>query len=500
MTASDIQKVPFLDRFAPFAILIMTVPLFLLNMEIYPGWGGDFALYIKQAIHIAEGLPQRELGYIYNPLHPSLSPTAYPVGWPLLIAPVYAIFGFDIYAIQFLSASLLAISGLVFYNLFRRYVPTLLAIVGALLILYHPQILGLKGWLLSEIPFVLFATSVVALYSNEGIKHKPVLLTALLTAALLTRSIGVILCVAIFISEAVTLYRTYKSVNRINLRTSDLLRWTVISICAVLTVAFVTYGVLDIPTSGGYFDQIRDKGQYGYGLKQSIPYYWNEFQKFYQFLPESNITQPLKYILSISTIIGLFVHTKKPVPPAIPIFCILYFIVVAMFPFLQGVRHFYVILPFLMLYTLIALDKLKFQSIYLNSAKWVLISSAIGMCYFTQISNTENRRQRILSSPSSPLAMRAWSAVDRLTPRDAVFTFSSPRILSLYADRQCIHHGLAPPEQIHEMLRSHDVKYIMINDWQNHHELDYYLEEYDDSYELIWEEKRFHLLRYISVE
>ncbi len=499
MTNHDLQTAHLLDRIAPFVVLILTIPLFFLNMETYPGWGGDFALYINQAIHIADGLPQKELGYIYNPFHPGLSPIVYPVGWPLLIAPVYTIFGFDIYAIQVLSAALLAISGLIFYYLFRVYVPTAMAIAGALLIVYHPQIADLKGWLLSEIPFVLFLTATISLYIKGGIKRNPVLLTTLLTFALLTRSIGVFLCAAIFISEAVSVYRAYKKGNSINLRNSDLLIWTIISTVAVLTVLFITNVILDVPTHGGYFDQIRDQGSHGTGPAQSIPHYLKQLHKFYQFLPESILTQGLKYILLFLTIVGIFVKSKKTVPLAIPIFCILYFIGVSMFPYLQGVRHFYVILPLLMLYTLIGFNKIKFQSIYLNNAKWILIVTALGVSYFTQISNIETRRQRVLSSPSSPLAMRAWSAVKELTPQDAVFTFSSPRVFSLYAERQCIHHGLAPPEQVHDILRSHDVGYIMINDWREHPQLDSYLELYSDSYELIWEEKRFHLLRYTGL-
>jgi hypothetical protein len=55
-------------------------------------WGGDFSLYIAEARAIAENGTIVEPDYVHLG---RLSPVTYPPGLPLLLAPVYAMFGLD---------------------------------------------------------------------------------------------------------------------------------------------------------------------------------------------------------------------------------------------------------------------------------------------------------------------------------------------------------------------------------------------------------------------
>ena len=77
---------------------IMLIPLFFINVRSSHDWGGDFAMYILQTKNITEAVPQSELPYIYNPDNAVLCPPAYPIGFPLLLSPVYAITGNSIVA------------------------------------------------------------------------------------------------------------------------------------------------------------------------------------------------------------------------------------------------------------------------------------------------------------------------------------------------------------------------------------------------------------------
>ena len=104
------------------AVALICLPAFFINIKSSHDWGDDFAQYIHQAKNITAGIPQQQTGYIYNPEFHHLGPPAYPVGFPLLLAPVYAIFGnsikhFDIY----ISFFLLGFALLMFYFLHKHY-------------------------------------------------------------------------------------------------------------------------------------------------------------------------------------------------------------------------------------------------------------------------------------------------------------------------------------------------------------------------------------------
>ena len=67
------------------------------NLGAAPDWiGSDYAQYVMHASNLVEGRPFEVTGYIYNPAYPSLAPRAYPPGYPVLLAPVYAFSGTNI--------------------------------------------------------------------------------------------------------------------------------------------------------------------------------------------------------------------------------------------------------------------------------------------------------------------------------------------------------------------------------------------------------------------
>ena len=76
-----------------FIFFTLFMPLLLINVKSSHDWGGDFAQYINQAKCIVEGKSQNETGYIFNEQNPFIGPPSYPVGFPMLLTPVYCLFG-----------------------------------------------------------------------------------------------------------------------------------------------------------------------------------------------------------------------------------------------------------------------------------------------------------------------------------------------------------------------------------------------------------------------
>ncbi len=94
-------------------LLLVSLPLFFLNIHDVHLWGDDFAQYIREAQNIANGKPYYQSGYIFNPYNTVYAPAQYPPGFPLLLAPVVKIWGLSIRAMCYFN-SVIAVCFLLF--------------------------------------------------------------------------------------------------------------------------------------------------------------------------------------------------------------------------------------------------------------------------------------------------------------------------------------------------------------------------------------------------
>jgi len=165
-------------------------------------WGGDFALFLLHARNLVEGIPYAATGYIPSPFY---GPQTYPPGFPLMIAPIYALVGIDIQVMKLVIVAS--------YCVALWFVYRLLAIEGGpKLALFVITVLGLNPWfwdykdeLISDIPFFMLTTmgllvarwSYGAELSLWGRIGAGVSLAILIYLAYATRSIGLMLAPAV---------------------------------------------------------------------------------------------------------------------------------------------------------------------------------------------------------------------------------------------------------------------------------------------------------------
>src|SRR5665647_826332 len=142
----------------PLSILIVAailfLPLIFIGTRSSHDWGDDFAQYIHQAANIVNGIPQSETGYVYNQLN-YIGPQAYPVGFPLLLVPSYAIAGNRMVAFTTFISLIYIILGLLMVIFYRKYFSWITAIVLAFIFLYNPQMILFKREIMSDIPCLL---------------------------------------------------------------------------------------------------------------------------------------------------------------------------------------------------------------------------------------------------------------------------------------------------------------------------------------------------------
>jgi len=154
------------------------------------GTGGDNTCYILLSKALAMGK-----GYvrIYEPGNPP--ETHFPMGYPLLLAPITKIFGINIIAYKILNTILYIVSVFLLAKLFIREKSQLYV---SLLVILNPFVLELASSVLSEIPFmfvnILLFYLLLKKHDNRIIRY---VLPIILFYAFLVRSAGIAFIVAV---------------------------------------------------------------------------------------------------------------------------------------------------------------------------------------------------------------------------------------------------------------------------------------------------------------
>lgn len=130
-------------------------------------WGDDFALYIGQAAAITEfdldPVVQSNIYAIENSSWSSFSPVAYPWGYPLLLAPLYAIWGINYSVFQVVQCLFFAAFAGLLWRIFASRVGRLAATLLVLLIASSVVYVGWGQSVTADFPFMAFGALTLVL-------------------------------------------------------------------------------------------------------------------------------------------------------------------------------------------------------------------------------------------------------------------------------------------------------------------------------------------------
>lgn len=328
------------ERFLPAAALAGLAVLYLALFR--PGLsvmgGGDFALYLAHAQALVQGRGYADTFFVYNPANAIMSPAAYPPGLPLLLAPVVALFGLAAAPIKLVMlAALLAM----LWGLHKLAEPTMGPRWSAVLMLaagLSPAILMRRDAVGSDIVFA--AWCYLALLGARG---RPVLLGLGVAMAILTRSIGVVLAVALALD--------------LLFRPGPMRRRLAPALLAGLAVAAVGMLALraDNATYIGYFDRLSTGGLVRHLASAGQAYAFAVVELFgLSFGRLANA--PVLLALLALIVWGLWRQLRRG-PDAVVLFVLLYAAVLIAYPVhLEPTRY---ALPILPLVLLLALEPLR---------------------------------------------------------------------------------------------------------------------------------------------
>lgn len=172
-------------------------------------WGDDFSLYIQHAKNIAEGAKYWTTSYLHLP--PFVGPDAYPPGYPLMLVPVYKLFGMNLTAMK-AEVIVLFLLGLVTIHLVnRRELPSNLQIALIALLGFSPYFWEMKDQVVSDLPFLVLAYLSIYLIqlayrkSPTGIARVGyiLLISLIIYFSYATRSVGLVLIPSLLLYDLI---------------------------------------------------------------------------------------------------------------------------------------------------------------------------------------------------------------------------------------------------------------------------------------------------------
>jgi hypothetical protein len=170
----------------------------------------DFAGYVMHAANLAEGHSYTDIRYVPNPETVGFAPAhGYPPVYPLILAPVYKIWGLNLRAMKIVTVTCFGISLGALALLFEGTLPPWAISAAILIVGFNIVFWEQRDYLLSEFPYLMF--SFCALLTAQKVYEvldvrqwrigAALLLSLLLYATYGTRTIGIVLLPALVLAD-----------------------------------------------------------------------------------------------------------------------------------------------------------------------------------------------------------------------------------------------------------------------------------------------------------
>ena len=129
------------------------------SLTLYDGhdWSGDWSQYIHHAKNLAEGKNYLDTGYIVSSSAKFVGPYAYPPIFPILLTPIYWLYGLDFEAMKLVAIVSLCLSLLLFPRLFNNQLTRAQQIILILLVGLNPFFWEYRNSILSDYSFIFFS-------------------------------------------------------------------------------------------------------------------------------------------------------------------------------------------------------------------------------------------------------------------------------------------------------------------------------------------------------
>ncbi|MBA2437129.1 MAG: hypothetical protein H0V52_02115 [Acidimicrobiia bacterium] len=428
-------------------------------------WGDDFALYMRQTRaltvgNIGEVISDNRFSVDNSGWH-TFSPYSYPWGWPLLIAPVYALFGLNYALFKVVEVIAFCVFLLTFFALMKQRTSSLVATLLSLLIGLSPIYIGGTGTVLSDIPYLCFAglslwwmgqCRLKGFLDGRG-RNQLIIMGLLLAFTYNVRREGITLLFAFLALHAVVVCgpavrtRSMARLREVNWRKASVPYTTFVGAVIIFHLLLPTVLLPSAPGTGlqnvaARLTFYKDILAQQIGLQDpGSPI----------MLLGSELAGQRALLLLVSlAILGLVLRLRFRLEEDISLAAFLACSTLLMLvsPYQEG-RYLYTITPFLLYFAYQALPMTVQQ--YLRSDTYSLsrvayaapalaISGLLGLNAMETAQATDYHLDYhyVVHGPEAPDAQEMFAAVKDLTQEDDVILFFRSRAMTLYTDRRSV--------------------------------------------------------------
>jgi hypothetical protein len=428
-------------------ILGLSALLGLLLLTKGQDWGDDFADYIMQAQSIVKGNEQSFIernAFTINSTDFILGPVAYPWGYPLILASVYAVTGLNLIALKLPDLVFFIAFLFVLFRFYRKRLSSIESLLLVGVFAFQPQFLSFLDEILSDVPYLFFsllALLVMDAYFTHGdrgwknIRSNlfPAVIGAVVFAVSFVRTTGLILLPTFL---AIQVFEIWK-LRRDNLARNRIIRDSLI-FCLSFGLLWLV-SILILP--GGQESYLAELGSPTLEVIRMNSIYY--FGLFGDFLDPLIYWQAAYWILLIFGCIGIWAtHRREQVSLVYFGFSILVFL---FWPPEQGVRFIFPLLP---LFVYFSFSGMKTATLRLNEqyrkattaliyAFWSILLIA---CLFASVmlayTNLQNNRN--LSGPFDSYSIAAYQFIINNTAANDAVIFFKPRVMRLMTNRDSL--------------------------------------------------------------
>ena len=190
-------------------LVLSTLVICLCTLNYGHNWGGDFSAYIMQAKSINQFSTKEFINKNRITIEQSstrIGPVAYPWGFPVMLAPIYATFGLHLFALKMVGVlCYLGFLVIIWYGFARFHsLPWHVAYVS--FFAANPTLIGFVNHILSDIPFLFVSTLALCLIGQIIVEQRVfwsqtkdrILLGVVITSAFFIRTNGILLFGVLF--------------------------------------------------------------------------------------------------------------------------------------------------------------------------------------------------------------------------------------------------------------------------------------------------------------
>ena len=419
-----------------FVILLITLIASVMSISLFSTghfWWDDFASYILQARAILEGNMAdfvRENGRAIAQSTYPVGPAAYPWGFPLILAPLYALTGLSITAFKLLNTAFFAAFLITFYIYVRQRFKLALSAALVASIAFNPTLLKAHDLIQADFAFLLVNSLGLFLIDHQwrsGRIHnwQKIILGLLIFWSFFLRTNGILLFGSLLLVDFIQ----WRSLPRPEIRLTSLPYLSFLLLAALSLLIF----------PGGqssYFDH--------YELFFT-PTRLLDNLLFYIGLPASLFSQlPFTVLLFALTgclcIWGIIQKARIELPALA--FSMLTLALFISWPERQGLRFIYPILPFYLIFSLYGLldltRRIKLQWMQPLPTVVFGVLGLISLLVSFQLTGGKLFQREEINGPFDQVSAEMFAFVREQTEPDSTIIFFKPRLMHLLGERYSI--------------------------------------------------------------